>query len=60
MKRYESSIPRFACTIGAVVLTLITIGTLVILPSLMELENQSFVALASANPVTATQHHAAD
>jgi hypothetical protein len=60
MKRYESSIPRVACSIGAVILTLITIGTLVVWPSLMEPENQSFVAVASANAVTATQLDAAD
>ena len=48
MKRYESSVPRVACAIAAMAMTAITIGLLVVLPSTMEPDIQTFVTLATS------------
>jgi uncharacterized membrane protein YkgB len=60
MKRYESSIPRIACGIAAMVMTTITIGLLVVLPSTMEPDSQAFPTVQVAKALTTTQSNASD
>jgi hypothetical protein len=60
MKRYESSIPRVACAIGAMAMTAITIGLSVVLPSKMEPDSQTFVTLAVSKAFATTQCDAID
>lgn len=55
MKRYESSIPRIACGIAAIAMTTITIGLLVVLPSTMEPDSQTFPTAQVAKVLTTTQ-----
>lgn len=58
MKSYNSSAPRIACAIGAMVMTAITIGLLVVLPSTMEADSQTFLALANSQGITYGQNDA--
>lgn len=52
MKSYESSAPRITCAIVAMAMTTITIGLLVVLPSMMEPDNQAFVRMATSKSST--------
>ena len=60
MKSYKSSTPRIACAIAAIGMTAITMGLLVVLPSAMEPDSQTFVMLASAKSLTTTRCNAVD
>ena len=53
MKRYESAIPRTACNIAAIAMTMITIGLLVVLPAKLEADGQSRTRVASSIVTTA-------
>lgn len=48
MRSYESPAPRIACAFGALAMTALTIGTLVVLPSKMESDSELLAALASS------------
>jgi hypothetical protein len=60
MKSYKSSTPRITCAIAAIGMTAITMGLLVVLPSAMEPDSQTFVMLASAKSLTTTTCNAVD
>ena len=54
MLTYQSPAPRIACALAAVAMTVFTIGTLVVLPSRMEIDSELLAALAaSRDAVTA-------
>ena len=59
MKSYNFSAPHIACAIGAMAMTAITIGFLVVLPSTMEPDSQTFLTLANAQSITYGQNDAA-
>jgi hypothetical protein len=60
MKHYESSVPRLACGIAAVVMTTVTVGLFVVLPSMMEPEGQAFSTAQVATTPTMTERHTAN
>jgi hypothetical protein len=49
MKRYEPPCPRVAFGFAAMVMTAITIGALVVLPSKMEPDSRAFALMEAAN-----------
>ena len=58
MNRYEPTCPRIALGLAAIIMSAITIGLLVVLPSKMEPESQEFTLLtvassAATNPCAA-------
>ena len=60
MKHYESSVSRLACGIAAVVMTTVTVGLFVVLPSIMEPEGQVFSTAQVATTPTMTKRHTAN
>jgi hypothetical protein len=58
MKRYEPTCPRVAFGFAAAIMTVLTIGVLVVLPSKMEPDSQAF-ALLEASGSTPTNPCAA-
>jgi hypothetical protein len=59
MHRYQFPTPRIAFGFAAVAMTALTLGTLVVLPSRMESDSQTYGLLA-ASPRTLTSCGAAD
>jgi hypothetical protein len=60
MKHYEPTCPRVASGFAAAIMTALTIGVLVVLPSKMEPDSRAFALLeasssASANPCAAVR-----
>lgn len=49
MNRYQPDEPRLALGLAAVIMSALTIGLLVVLPSKMEPDSQAFAMLATAN-----------
>jgi hypothetical protein len=60
MKHYKSSVPRLACFIATVVMTTVTVGLFVVLPSMMEPEGQAVSTAQVATTPTMTERHAAN
>jgi hypothetical protein len=60
MNRYETTPPRVAFGFAAMIMTAITIGVLVVLPSKMEPESQAFGTWAAANSAAANPCAAAN